>query len=695
MQGQNANYCVLYHRSGTNELNQKKKTSSALLNDSHTPIPTPNGEITKVTTTVVDIETSQNEQLDAYAVCHRQILQIASDQDLMMAIAWITPHEKRQFMLYPSTLCVDTTMDTNNEKRPLLTVTGRDANGEMFTVLRVLLPNERGWSFRWVFQTVFPVLLGQLHLKNVSLIISDGDAQETSQLDCALPKFFPKAKRMRCAWHIFTRGWQKHCRPIIARMKVNTSLKKLTNTIVHWMYSWSSYSYCESKEEYKLSKALFLCFLNSEEVRQTLGDIGANTIETFFRNHVMPLEDFFCAYQNMSVFSLETTSNAAHEGTNAAMKHCSIPVLPQHSIDRTVDILTYQSQLKTKGSIIENAVRNEKVLLWSNSPTSTKLTDLGESLLMRQWEQRNEYHCCHHVEHSWFIQRKHYSEPSSIVPLFHRVREVKIVQRYLVCSCQLFARIGVPCRHILALLCNLQPQYQGVTHDDVNVFWWRDLQRYGISTLPEHQTYKFWLLELNTRQLQGCGILGPQFPFPISSTVSNAPLLGISKIQAQLFAKDFNSPAYKRCRNYTEDTAKAAIEKFQSPLASGEFVSVETNMRQETFISSNSSNEYEKFNNVFVSMLEKKGMSLENHNKTSSWNAHVPTFKEICNLLDGKFCNEEDKKKFQIEMDKIHAKLLQRAAEQSNNQHNHNGRFVSSHIKSNKRKKSHGTKHMV
>ena len=53
----------------------------------------------------------------------------------------------------------------------------------MFTVLRAFLPSEQAWAFQWLFNTVFPQLLGKKTLSDVKLMVTDRDAQETSQLD--------------------------------------------------------------------------------------------------------------------------------------------------------------------------------------------------------------------------------------------------------------------------------------------------------------------------------------------------------------------------------------------------------------------------------------------------------------------------------------------------------------------------------
>jgi hypothetical protein len=108
----------------------------------------------------------------------------------MIGCAWLLPEEKRLFCLFPEVLHIDATACTNREDCPLLTITGRDSRGKAFTVLRVFLPNERAWVFRWLFQVVMPELLGASWVKQVTAIITDGDAQEMQQLDVAIKNFF-------------------------------------------------------------------------------------------------------------------------------------------------------------------------------------------------------------------------------------------------------------------------------------------------------------------------------------------------------------------------------------------------------------------------------------------------------------------------------------------------------------------------
>ena len=128
----------------------------------------------------------------------------------MMAFAWVTPLEKLRFKMFPMVIYCDATMDTNNEGRPLLTMTGKDTSSKTFTILRVYLPNQQMWVFRWVFNVLLPEMYGNQVLSNVNTFITDGDSQEISQLDNAITTFFPRVKRIRCGWHIINRGWMHH-----------------------------------------------------------------------------------------------------------------------------------------------------------------------------------------------------------------------------------------------------------------------------------------------------------------------------------------------------------------------------------------------------------------------------------------------------------------------------------------------------
>jgi len=49
---------------------------------------------------------------------------------------------------------------------------------------------------------MLPLLIGDTVLQKFKLVITDGDSQETSQLDFAIAEKLPQLHRVRCGWHI-------------------------------------------------------------------------------------------------------------------------------------------------------------------------------------------------------------------------------------------------------------------------------------------------------------------------------------------------------------------------------------------------------------------------------------------------------------------------------------------------------------
>jgi hypothetical protein len=91
--------------------------------------------------------TTEAEAMQQYANMNRRAQGIHDTQDVFLGVAWVLPAEKRLFHLFPYVVHMDGVEDTNNEKRTLFTATGRDANGNMFTLLCAFLPNQCAWVF--------------------------------------------------------------------------------------------------------------------------------------------------------------------------------------------------------------------------------------------------------------------------------------------------------------------------------------------------------------------------------------------------------------------------------------------------------------------------------------------------------------------------------------------------------------------
>ncbi len=212
------------------------------------------------TSVKVVLPDSEDLDMQLFVRTHRHSLLVDDKQDLMIGCAWTTPPEKRLFKMFGEVLHIDCTADTNYEDRPFLTITGRDSNGKMFTVIRAFLPNECAWVFRWwLFQTVMPSLLGREFIGRVKVIVTDGDSQETSQLDIAIALHFQNVCRVRCGWHVVDRGWIRCCPGVRSVSRENqAAFKASIIQIKAWLYSWM-HTTCESEEEYRKPFLLHIC----------------------------------------------------------------------------------------------------------------------------------------------------------------------------------------------------------------------------------------------------------------------------------------------------------------------------------------------------------------------------------------------------------------------------------------------------
>jgi hypothetical protein len=128
---------------------------------------------------------------------------------MTVGIAYGMPYELQQFVLFHISMHIDATTDSNKEERSLETVTSKDSYGHMFFVLHAFLPSKQSWAYEWLFQTMFPTLIGKDVLEKINIVVTDGDSQEITQLEEAAVKYFLNVYIMRYSWHIIDKDWRK------------------------------------------------------------------------------------------------------------------------------------------------------------------------------------------------------------------------------------------------------------------------------------------------------------------------------------------------------------------------------------------------------------------------------------------------------------------------------------------------------
>ena len=530
------------------------------------------------------------------ALASRTIRGLSDEQDMVVGIAFTTPFEAKQFTLFPYVIHVDATADTNKNTFPLVTIAGKDSYGKMFIILRAFLPSEKSWAYRWLFQTVVPHLLDGVALLRIRAAVSDGDSQEIYQLCSAITRFFPQAIRIQCGWHIVDPGWDrvvkfalggfsKRKRPAHLSGKRRRKAPALTmanrcaRCIYRWIYSWCRPTYCLSREEFLISYALFIDFINSDIVAELLGVDACEIIGKFVRENVLPHEENFCYYQRHTVFHLEANSNCGLEGIQNGTKHSSNPVRPSTSLEKAVRVLERNSNIKAIDRSISVCERANSTKLWSFTSTSAVVTEVAESMISQEWASRSNYKCIlvgtgtwyvTHKENTWYPEDDEDDEDSeednpshdsnggkhafhSIIPKFARNYKVKITEeQVMVCACKKQERMGFPCAHIACVLgmhdCFSQICNNGFPLASISVMWHSGYYSYGISEDPAHQAIQETYQSMQENDTPGV-------------TVPDHIAIPSLQITTSFAETDFVKPAIERVRNYPLEHVRQSIEK--------------------------------------------------------------------------------------------------------------------------------------
>jgi hypothetical protein len=648
------------------------------------------GSVDYVHQSVQKMTRRELKEANEYAVGNRTSMCLVEDQILMIAFAFVMPEELRMFDTFPQVMHIDCTADTNNEQRPLLTVSGRDSSNKMFTVLRAFLPNERAWVFRWLFQNVFPILFGQRLLSNLRVIIS--------QMDAAIIAFFPQAIRRRCIWHIVDRGFDHRVSKTKGGDKAicDAVFTDLRGTLRTWMFTWAQPGYCYTELELAVSKNLMIKYLQSQPVLAVLGDRVAQQIMHLLRNHVEPHQDLFAFCKHKNYLNFDTNSNCAHEGTNKGLKYATASVLPTHTLHKSTKILTDNAKMKSVDKQMLGSRKSRGTKTWGKSPAANFVTDVGESLLSQQVAMSlpELYGWFQPQVNVWLLGLISPKECNGVIPRFRRIWIVTLhpLTGCLSCSCQYFTRVGLPCRHVL-FVCRmvLGEEYCGPTHLEVSCFWWKDAVVYGLSTAPKHMQSRKLFQQLRLNDTQGPSV-------PSGWKPDNATYQQFGVADETLLEKYKSQASLPVCANYSRaDVATAlAHSKGGGAVVGSKGISHgPACMSQQTLTygsdgaGSDNFGDFDDFDDN-TSIAFQDNTKEEWHGKERApYQELMPLMKEIIGIHDGLPRKRMDATK--VELNEILFRLKTEVALKLGRTPTNKDTYVSSSQVTNKKRKTHGT----
>ena len=472
--------------------------------------------------------------------CDRQL---AKEDTLFIAVAWIVKPAFRLFKLCPEVVWVDVTSHSNNKGFHLLTFSSRLSIGKQVVWLWIFIPNQQRFSFRWVFQEAIPTLVPKWLRDRVQFFMKDADPQQRNEIQSAMSSHFVNATEGTCGYHLVNMGWRRHV-PHCANILSPSNLEKwhlVVTKIQKWIYSWMNPGYVEDEDEYQISKFLLEKFICSNVVHEIVGEHSwvIGKIIHFLRKHVYIWEHLYLHYKRSHIRHFDTAHSSPHEGTNHGLKSHSCGVKPVMNIDTSAKTLNTQTNIKCReleGLIFQEATCTRKT--WSTLPTSSHAVTVAEGILKAMMERVELYQSSfvhHDNEKSIFQvtfsrqdpllqdheQNDTMAETSeqdvSHIPLFSRIRTVTIdCQGFMFCTCKHFERTGLPCVHqaSVSFFCHglvntadngmVPSPFLGFTHHDISVRWWSQYLYYAYrSSTPHTIVDQFHTLAM-------CPIKGPK-----------------------------------------------------------------------------------------------------------------------------------------------------------------------------------------
>ena len=110
----------------------------------------------------------------------------------LICLAWTTTEMRQLALAFPFSLSLDATHKACSiDGLSLFTATVKDSFGGTNVVLRVWIPNQKLWMFKYVLLSVIPHIFGKDFCKNVRAIVSDGDPQLIKMIDNAISWYSP------------------------------------------------------------------------------------------------------------------------------------------------------------------------------------------------------------------------------------------------------------------------------------------------------------------------------------------------------------------------------------------------------------------------------------------------------------------------------------------------------------------------
>ena len=222
-----------------------------------------------------------------------------------------------------------------------------------------------------------------------------------------------------------------------------------------------------------------------------MGKAFIDSVQSFITNHIEPYESHFCFYLRYNLKHYEECTNAIHEGTNRALKYNSAPVGPSTNIEKSLAIICNDS---------ERTVKKRKVAsldfggtkIFSKLKCANKVLPMAEAITLENWYNKDSYESLkmfyQHGLWRMILIRKKTKQSKTLyeLPLFKRVRQVKITDRFMCCSCNFRNRFGIDYPRVYHVVSQSQ-DFKQHSHHHISERWWNSFYQFACMSKNDKQ----------------------------------------------------------------------------------------------------------------------------------------------------------------------------------------------------------------
>jgi hypothetical protein len=237
------------------------------------------------------------------------------------------------------------------------------------------------------------------------------------------------------------------------KVKITDNNRMLVEYCKKWVKTW-----CfdlETKEEYDYSYNEFQKFMDSERARTELGHAREQILDCYIQSSFLPKEHRMVRHVRNAVQAFDSCTSFQAEHENRSLKAVG-GTKPQQNINRSAVVMVNKAhhRYQVKASVSGRSIVATQ--LWSKSITAQSLTIHAEGLCRAQVVRKNNYFVKSIGQFLYYVVAKKVELSLIVIPggrlQIVRLRVVKFeVNGSVCCRCEFFERVGIVCRHILAI----------------------------------------------------------------------------------------------------------------------------------------------------------------------------------------------------------------------------------------------------